>query len=766
MKLIKKIIGLILGLFIIVLVSLLALVFVVDFNEYKPLITDQVEQATGRQLDIQGDIKITVWPWLGLQVERAELSNAEGFVEQAFAKVDKFDLKLELMPLLQQQINIDKILLHGLTLSLQRKAQGQSNWDDLLLLSQKQAETGHDDPSADEPAMALDSFSIKGIEIKNGRLNWHDNQSQTQASLDNIDLQTGAIELNKNIPLSLSAHAKLNQPQADIQFNLDTEVNIDMEAMHAEMSRLAMEIRILTPDMATQNTLLKLTSSLSANLNEQQYKINNLVLSLNTKGYQLPGGELNLKLRSSSVIDLQKQTAVIESMQIESTGMHVTTSAKVSELNTEPVIEGKLKLAEFNPLDVAQIYKITLPAMSDANALKKMQAQFHYHVSANELELINLSLELDDSVINGQLSMEDFTAPRVKYDLKLNTLKLDRYLPTPVSQSKQRARSEVTLSDAPVNLPVESLRKLNINGVFKADRIDWQDYRFEKTYIKISGKDGVIVANPVNVRLFDGRVAMAARLDVRNKQPKYSANVKAQDLQLASAAQPVLLNLLNEKKASLNGLVNLNARLGAQGNSVRAMISSLKGQVDFRTGKTQLKNADIEHYLRQRAWYSLDQKIRKADKRIVAALRKNNFPTTEKEFISDYRPRDKTAFNVIRARANISEGVINNYDFLMASERVNITGKGAIYLTNQSMDYVAVIDLHRTHNSLKDKLLDIPLTVNLNGSFSSIKPQPDMNAWLSKAWSEATSQGKKTAKKKIKQKAKDKFKDMLKQWQY
>lgn len=76
MKFIKKIIGLVLALLIIILITLTVLVFVVDFNEYKPLITDQVEQATGRKLTIEGDIKLAVWPWLGVQVVDARLSNA------------------------------------------------------------------------------------------------------------------------------------------------------------------------------------------------------------------------------------------------------------------------------------------------------------------------------------------------------------------------------------------------------------------------------------------------------------------------------------------------------------------------------------------------------------------------------------------------------------------------------------------------------------------------------------------------------------------
>ena len=155
---------------------------------------------------------------------------------------------------------------------------------------------------------------------------------------------------------------------------------------------------------------------------------------------------------------------------------------------------------------------------------------------------------------------------------------------------------------------------------------------------------------------------------------------------------------------------------------------------------------------------------------MVESLRKKNFPTTENEFMRDYKPRDKTAFNVIRARANISQGVVNNYEFLMASNRVNVTGKGAIYLTSQRMDYKAKVDLHRTHNSLQDEILDIPLNIHLNGAFATLKPQPDVNAWLNKAWDVIKKRSKvaakEKAKEKVKEKAKDKFKDMLKQWKY
>jgi len=764
MKFVKIIFGLIFSLTVILLVALLALSFVVDFNEYKPLIAEKVEQATGRQLNIKGDIKIAVWPWLGVQVVNAELSNAPGFGDKPFARVSEFDLKLALLPLLQKKINVDKILLQGLSLSLQKNSEGQNNWDDLIKQKQPQ-DTPAEIKSEDESLMALGTISIQGVKIKKGTLKWQDKKTQTELLIDDINLELGALALNEDMPLVFSAHGKSNSPEADIKFNLESAINIDLDTRHIALNQSIIDIRVLTPTLLAQNTSIKLTSSFSANLNEQQYKIIHLEMDASTKGYQLPGGELNLKLKTSSLIDLVQQTVDVESIQMESTGMRLKSSAKITKLDTAPVVEGELSLAEFNPTDVAEAYKINFPVMPDNGALQKMQAQFNYRVSHNKFELNNLSLKLDDSAIHGQLSINDFNSPKLKYNIGLTEIKLDRYVPMSAS-SNQRSAQSSELSNASIELPVDALRQLNIDGVFKANKIEWRDYKFKNLYIKTRARKGVVVMNPVNVRLFGGRVALAARLDTRTRQAKYSLNVKAKDLQLAFAAEPVLRNILNENKASLNGKVNLNAKLSAQGNTAHDLVSSLKGRFDFRTGKTQLKNADVEYYLRQRAWYTLDKKIRKSSRAVVAALKKNNFPLTEKEFMEDYRPRDKTVFNVIRAKANINKGVVNNYEFLMASDRVNVNGKGKIYLTNQRMDYAAEIDLHRSNNSLKDQLLDIPLAINLNGPFATLKPQANINAWLGKAWNVVESKGKSRIKRKVRQKVKDKYKDMLKQWQY
>ncbi len=62
-----------------VLFALLAFVATFDANNYKPQIIEQVEKATGRSFSIDGDINLSIFPWIGLKVEDVALGNEKGF---------------------------------------------------------------------------------------------------------------------------------------------------------------------------------------------------------------------------------------------------------------------------------------------------------------------------------------------------------------------------------------------------------------------------------------------------------------------------------------------------------------------------------------------------------------------------------------------------------------------------------------------------------------------------------------------------------------
>ncbi len=166
-------------------VAVVVLPMVVDPNDYKDEIVAQVQNSTGRTFRIDGDLKLSVFPWLGLDIGGVELGNAKGFGDQPFARVKQASVRVKLMPLLEGKAEADVIILDGVALNLVRAKDGRSNWDDL----------GGKTDAAEQPSggAPLAELTMGGIDISNGQILWDDRRNGQKLQVEQLNLKTGAI---------------------------------------------------------------------------------------------------------------------------------------------------------------------------------------------------------------------------------------------------------------------------------------------------------------------------------------------------------------------------------------------------------------------------------------------------------------------------------------------------------------------------------------------------------------------------------------------
>src|SRR3954462_2843735 len=130
LKKIGKILAVVAGVLVVVIIVIaIALPFVIDPNNYKNQIIQAVKQQTGRELKIGGKIGWSVFPWIGVEMRELEFSNAPGFGNQPFARIDPAGVKVKLLPLLKKDVVVDKVVLAGLNLNLAKDRSGKTNWD-------------------------------------------------------------------------------------------------------------------------------------------------------------------------------------------------------------------------------------------------------------------------------------------------------------------------------------------------------------------------------------------------------------------------------------------------------------------------------------------------------------------------------------------------------------------------------------------------------------------------------------------------------------
>src|SRR3546814_7631640 len=72
LKIILLVVG---GLVLLVIAALIAVALLFDPNDYRGQIQDKVQEETGREFAL-GDIKLSVFPWLSVQLSDARLGNA------------------------------------------------------------------------------------------------------------------------------------------------------------------------------------------------------------------------------------------------------------------------------------------------------------------------------------------------------------------------------------------------------------------------------------------------------------------------------------------------------------------------------------------------------------------------------------------------------------------------------------------------------------------------------------------------------------------
>lgn len=228
MRKVLKLLGSLLVL-VVLLVAALAVYVTTYFdpNDFRDRAAQYVRDRTGREFAITGDIKLSFFPWLGVQVGQVELGNAKGFGNDPFARVAQTDVRVKLMPLLEKRVEADTIVLRGLQLNLARNASGKTNWDDLA----PSAASGAEQPSAETvnkgSTKAAAGLAVSGVELSDARVDWNDATSGARYTVEHLNVSSGQLVPGKPFPLQAAFDLTAKQPAVSGHLSFAAEVTAD-----------------------------------------------------------------------------------------------------------------------------------------------------------------------------------------------------------------------------------------------------------------------------------------------------------------------------------------------------------------------------------------------------------------------------------------------------------------------------------------------------------------------------------------------------------
>ena len=700
------------SLLILVTVIIGGIFLFVDPNDYKDKITTAVYEATGRQLTIAGDINLSLYPWLGLSLGDTQLSNAKGFGDTPFASVENVDIKVKLLPLFQQRLEMQKIRLHGLRASLAKNKEGVSNWDDLATPKATPRATAADKkalaetpkapttPETTEPIQAmgaLAALAIDGLELENAHLEWNDQQANQHIIINKLALRTGPLALPAPIDISLSLDVNMNNPEMDGHVDFTGQVSFDLET--------------------------------------QEYRANNLDLAVKATGAGLPVSPVDARLLANVKADLKQQRLDLGALKLNTLGTNITGQISITELDKSPTASGQIAIANFSPKEVSKKLGITLPDTSDASVLSKMGVNISFNGNMNGANISKLAVILDDTNLTGKASVKNFAAPAIRFDINVDDIDLDRYLPPETESTASTAATPGTAAAAATQLPLEPLRALNINGNFRLGKLKITGARLTDITFSTNAKGGRINLNPVKANLYKGSYKGRIAMDVRTDTPKLTFIETLSGVNVG----PLLKDVLGKELVS--GTANISAELTTTGAELATIKKTLNGKAKFSFQDGAVKGVNIA------------QIIREAN----AKLNKKSAPP---------KTSNETDFTEMSGSVTITNGIVRNKDLKMKSPLLRISGKGNVDLPKEKIKYLVNASIVESSKGQAGKELNelksLTIPIKITGTFDKLKYSLDLGPVLQARAKKAVEKQKKGIEKKARKEIKKKIEDELK----
>jgi AsmA protein len=180
---------LIIGLGIVVVMLLAAAIIVplvIPATVYRDQVVSAVQGATGRQLHINGPVKLTILPNLAIEANDVALDNAPGGAAKQMATLSKLEVGVHLIPLLSGKVEISRFVLTDPVIHLEVAKDGKPNWEFTHAEPATQAVPDKAKPTVAQQSSSLSDLSLAEVKLVNGTVDYIDLRSNVRYEANQI----------------------------------------------------------------------------------------------------------------------------------------------------------------------------------------------------------------------------------------------------------------------------------------------------------------------------------------------------------------------------------------------------------------------------------------------------------------------------------------------------------------------------------------------------------------------------------------------------
>lgn len=704
MKRLLKIVLIVFGVLVALIVAAaIILPFVVDPNQYKDEIEALVEQKTGREFTLKGDIELSVFPWLGVEIGAAKLANAKNFPDKPMLAFQHAGVSVRLLPLLTGEIKIGTVSLDGVRVRLAINESGKSNWQSLV----KHLTTGDkksDQPQQKKPdtqngegGLPVSDLSIGAIEVTDAAITFRNAPADSVYKLRDVDFFAENLVLGEPFPVELNFALKSNQPAVTMETQLSAVID--------------------------------------ANVADKLYQFSDLLVQVDASGKAVPGGEQQLTLTANGKVNLKSGHLSVGELKLQTAGVTVTGQVEGSDILGEPNLKGALTVHQFDPRAVMHNLGIEPPKTAGEDVLSSASLKTQFQGTLESITLNPLVVHLDQSTLKGQASVSNFAQPNIAFDMTLDQLNVDRYLPPSSNKQGDQQKSATAKSSqtkpasGPLVISLGPLKAFDLDGRLSVGKLTVANIKFNQAELAVTAHDGVLRIQPLGARLYNGELHIESNINAAGKAPSYSIQGELSGLHLG----PLLQDLIGQDK--LSALANLTLDLSTAGDTVPEMKRNLEGTISFALENGAFKGFDLAG--------------------ILALAAEKLFGVSR-----DANTNGKTPFSKFTATFAVEDGILKGGGLNLNTEYAQLTGEGTFNIVTNQLDYTfkATIPKNATGDILEELAgYTIPIQVsgNLLSPSYSLELTGALKSVAQQKLAEEKAELKKEVQKEIKQQKKE-----------
>lgn len=371
---------------------------------------------------------------------------------------------------------------------------------------------------------------------------------------------------------------------------------------------------------------------------------------------------------------------------------------------TDPRFDIAVSVSSFSPRKLVAALDQAFPVITaDPDVLNRVAFNANLKGDPRNISISDGTLDLDESRMTFLIKAGDFSKPDVAFDLNIDKIDLDRYLPPPAEKKPADEKKTIRV-ETPKKKKIDyaPLRRVVLNGTMKAGDIKVGNARIQNLNLKVTGKKGIFQLDPVMLKLYEGNVSAKGTLDVRKETPQTNIELQANGIQ----AGPLLEDILD--KDFLEGTTSAEVGLYMAGDDAQKIKKSLTGKGDFLFKNGAVKGIDLPGMVRNvKATFGLAEKV-------------------------EERPR--TDFSELQVPFIITNGVVKTSGTTLKSPLLRVMTTGEANLVKETLDFRVEPKFVATLKGQEDIMEHTGITVPVlvTGTFSAPRFRPDLEGFLKK----------------------------------